>query len=153
MRLEASDIKDLNLLKHYRIIRKWACKNNDLNDADLELLIYLDCIDLFKKHDFKIGTYAYSWDNRRWNRLLKEGWITVWRKRNHTTQKYNIYKVSFKCKQLISRMYRIMLGIEDIPTSLHRNKIMKGETYMDKVLQTSIKHANKDKNNNYGKEI
>jgi len=153
MRLEASDIKKLNLLKHYRIIRKWACKNNDLNDADLELLIYLDCIDLFTKHDFKIGTYAYSWDNRRWNRLLKEGWITVWRKRNHTTQKYNIYKVSFKCKQLISRMYRIMLGTEDIPTSLHRNKIMKGKTYMDKVLQTSIKHANKDKNNNYGKKI
>jgi len=145
MRLEASDIKSLNLLKHYRIIRKWACKNNDLNDADLELLIYLDCIDLFTKHDFKIGTYAYSWDNRRWNRLLKEGWITVWRKRNHTTQKYNIYKVSFKCKQLISRMYRIMLGKEDIPTSLYRNKIMKGKTYMDRVLQTSIKHANKDK--------
>ena len=145
MRLEASDIKKLNLLKHYRIIRKWACKNNDLNDADLELLIYLDCIDLFTKHDFKIGTYAYSWDNRRWNRLLKEGWITVWRKRNHTTQKYNIYKVSFKCKQLISRMYRIMLGKEDIPTSLYRNKIMKGKTYMDRVLQTSIKHANKDK--------
>ena len=153
MRLEASDIKKLNLLKHYRIIRKWACKNNDLNDADLELLIYLDCIDLFTKHDFKIGTYAYSWDNRSWNRLLKEGWITVWRKRYHTTQKYDIYKVSFKCKQLISRMYRIMLGTEDIPTSLHRNKIMKGKTYMDKVLQTSIKHANKDKNNNYGKEI
>ena len=50
-------------------------------------------------------------------------------------------------------MYRIMLGTEDIPISLHRNKIMKGKTYMDRVLQTSIKHANKDKNNNYGKEI
>jgi len=153
MRLESSDIKKLSLLKHYRIIRKWACKNNDLTDAELELLIYLDCIDLFTKQDFKIGTYSYSWNNRRWNRLLKEGWITVWRKRNHTTQKYHIYKVSFKCRQLISRMYRIMLGKEDIPTSVQRNTIMKGKTYMDRVLQTSIKHANKDKNNNYGKEI
>jgi len=44
-KLEASDLKDLHLLKHYRIIRKWACKNNGLTDADLELLIYLDCID------------------------------------------------------------------------------------------------------------
>ena len=145
MRLEASDIKKLNLLKHYRIIRKWACKNNDLNDADLELLIYLDCIDLFTKHDFKIGTYAYSWDNRRWNRLLKEGWITVWRKRNHTTQKYNIYKVSFKCKQLISRMYRIMLGHDDIPTSERRNKLIAGNTYTDKVLTQAIYNVNKDK--------
>ena len=39
MKLDASDIKNLNLMKHYRIIRKWACKNNDLNDSDLELLI------------------------------------------------------------------------------------------------------------------
>jgi hypothetical protein len=146
MRLEASDIRDLNLLKHYRIIRKWACKNNGLNDADLELLIYFDCMDLFTREDFKIGTYSYSWDNRRWNRLLKEGWIIVWRVHNRTTQKYNIYKVSFKCKQLISRMYRIMLGKEDIPTSLHRNKIMRGKTYMDKVMITSIDNVNKDKN-------
>ena len=146
MRLEPTDIRELNLLKHYRIIRKWACKNYDLNDADLELLIYFDCMDLFTREDFKIGTYSYSWDNRRWNRLLKEGWILVWRKHNRTTQKYNIYKVSFKCKQLISRMYRIMLGTEDIPTSLARNKIMKGKTYIDKVMITSINNVNKDKN-------
>lgn len=146
MRLEASDIRDINLLKHYRIIRKWACRNNNLSDADIELLIYLDCIDMFTKEDFKTGTYSYSWDNRRWNRLLKEGWIKVWRKRNRTTQKYHIYKVSFKGKQLISRIYRIMLGHEDIPTSTKRNTIMKGLTYTDKVLIKSIKNVNKDKN-------
>ena len=39
-KLEARDLKDLNLLKHYRIIRKWACKNNGLTDAELELIIY-----------------------------------------------------------------------------------------------------------------
>ena len=144
-KLIARDVKDLNLLKHYRIIRKWACKNNDLNDADLELLIYFDCMDLFTKHDFKMGTYSYSWDNRRWNRLLKNDWIVVWRNRNRTTQKYNIYKVSFKCKQLISRMYRIMLGEEDIPSSERRNKIIKGISYTDKVLTQAIYNVNKDK--------
>jgi len=143
--LEASDIRELNLMKHYRIIRKWACRNNNLNDADLELLIYLDCMEFFTKKDFEMGVYSYSWDNRRWNRLLKEGWIVVWRKRNRTTQKYNIYKVSFKCKQLIKRIYRIMLGEEDIPVSERRNKIMKGKTYIDRVLQTSIKNVNLDK--------
>jgi hypothetical protein len=146
MRITAGDVKDLNLFKHYRIVRKWACKNNNLNDADLELLIYLDCMDLFSKQDFITGSYSYSWDNRRWNRLLKEGWIEVWRKRNRTTQKYHIYKVSFKCKQLILRMYRIILGEEDIPTSTRRNKIMKGQSYTDKVLITSINNVNKDKN-------
>ena len=144
-KLDARQIKDLSLLKHYRIIRKWACKNNGLTDAELELLIYLDCIGLFTKHDFEIGTYSYSWNNRRWAKLKQDDWIVVWRHRNRTTQKYNIYKVSFKGKQMIKRVYRIMLGEEDIPTSEKRNSIMKGKTYMDKVLQTSIYNVNKDK--------
>ena len=144
MKLNASDIKSLNLMKHYRIIRKWACKNNDLNDSDLELLIYLDCIDLFTIKDFKIGTYAYSWDNRRWNKLIQNNWIVVWRNRNRTTQKYNIYKVSFKGKQLISRIYRIMLGQEDINIG-SRNKLITGSSYTDKVMTKAIYNINKDK--------
>jgi len=144
-RLEAKDLKEMNLVKHYRIIRQWAAKNNNLTSADIELLIYLDCIDIFSKIDFKMGAYSYSWDNRRWNRLLQEDWIKVWRQRNHTTQKYNLYKMSFKGKQLINRIYRIMLGEEDIPTSERRNVIMLGRTYTDTVLKTSINNVNKDK--------
>ena len=144
--LVASDIKDLNLMKHYRIIRKWACKNNDLNDADLELLIYLDCIGFFNKKDFEMGVYSYSWDNRRWNRLLKEGWIVVWRHRNRTTQLHHLYQVSFKCKQLIQRVYRIMLGEEDLPISKRRNKLIAGDSYTDKVMTKAIYNVNKDKN-------
>ena len=145
-RLEFSDLRNNNILKHYRIIRRWACRNNDLTDADLELLIYFDCMDFFTKQDYKIGTYAYSWDNKRWNNLLKDGWIVVWRNRNHTTQKYNIYKVSFKCKMLINRIYRIMIGEEEIPTSPRSNKIMRCKTYTDTVLITSINNANKNTN-------
>ena len=144
-KLEARDLKEMSLLKHYRIIRKWASRNNDLTDAEIELLIYLDCIDLFTIKDFKMGTYAFSWNNRRWNKLIQNDWIVVWRRRNRTTQKYNMYKVSFKGKQLIQRMYRIMLGEDDIPTSERRNSIMQGKTYMDKVLQISIENVNKDK--------
>ena len=144
-RLEANDIKNLNLLKHYRIIRRWACRNNGLSDADLELLIYLDCIGLFNRLDFIDGAYSYSWDNRRWARLKADEWINVFAKRNRTTTKSNVYKVSFKGKQLINRMYRIMLGEEDIPTSTKRNVIMKGKRYSDKVLIKSIKNVNNDK--------
>ena len=144
-KLDARDVKDMGLLKHYRIIRKWACKNNNLNDADLELLIYLDCMEHFSKQDFKTGSYSYSWDNRRWNKLLKDDWIKVWRKRNRTTQLYNIYQISFKGKQLINRIYRTMLGEEDIPTSSRRNKIISGNSYTDKVLTTAIYNVNNDK--------
>ena len=144
-KLEASDVRDLHLLKHYRIIRQWACKNNGLNSADLELLIYLDCVGLFNRLDFIDGSYSYSWDTRRWSKLKDNGWITLFSARNRTTVKSNIYKVSFKGKQLISRIYRIMLGDEDIPTSTKRKSIMKGKKYTDKVLIKSIKNVNNDK--------
>jgi hypothetical protein len=39
-----------------------------------------------------------------------------------------------------------MTGEDDLPTSPQRNSIMKGKTYTDKVLITSIKNVNKDKN-------
>ena len=81
-KLTSHELKNLNLLKHYRIIRKWACKTCDLKEPDLELLIYLNSLELFTKQDFKTGVYSYSWDNRRWNRLLKQGWIIVWSKSN-----------------------------------------------------------------------
>lgn len=135
-RLEASDLRDLNILKHYRIIRKWVAKNHKLQEADLELLIYFDCLDHFTKNDYKIGVLAYSWDNKRWNRLLKEGWVTVWRKRNHTTQKYNIYKTSFKCRQMITRMYKMILDEEEIPL------IKKPQSYSERMLGLAIKKIN-----------
>ncbi len=144
-KISPSDLKDLNLFKHYRIIRKWVSKTCNIKEADLELLMYLDSLDLFTKQDFKEGSYSYSWDNRRWNRLLKDGWIVVWRKRNRTTQKYHIYKTSVRFKHLLSRIYRIILGEEDIPENTNSNKIMKRNSYMDKVLSFSIENLNKDK--------
>ena len=51
-KLTSSDLRELKILKHYRIIRKWACKVNNINDADLELLIYLEALELFRKEDF-----------------------------------------------------------------------------------------------------
>ena len=133
------DLKELNLLKHYRIIRKWACKVNGLNDADLELLIYLDSLEHFTKQDFKTGQYSFSWDNRRWNKLIKKDWVVVWRHRNRTTQKYNIYKTSFKFKHVLSRIYRIMLGEEDLPD------IKRKKSYTDKVMAFAMANVNNDK--------
>lgn len=143
MRLDAQTLREINLLKYYRLIRKWACKTNNLNDADLELLVYLDCKVHFTRNQFIDGTYTYSWDKNRWERLRKEGWIEVWRQRNHTTIKYTVYKLSLKAKQLIMRIYRIMLGEEDIPTS-EKSIFFKNKTYTDKVFNKAIDDMIKD---------
>ena len=66
MRIEASDLRELQLFKYYRLVRKWACKTYKLTDADLELLIYFDCIGRFTRNDYINGTYLMSWDKARW---------------------------------------------------------------------------------------
>jgi hypothetical protein len=144
MRITATDIKELQLLKYYRLVRKWACKTHELKDADLELLIYLNCKERFTRNDFINGVYTYSWDKNRWERLRRDGWIETWRHRNRTTIKYSIYKTSFKCNLLISRIYRILLGEEDIPTS-ERNVFFKNKSYTDKVYNKAIDDMIKDK--------
>jgi hypothetical protein len=40
----------------------------------------------------------------------------------------------------------MLLGTEDLPTSVRRNKIMSGNSYSDKVLKKAIKLINNDKN-------
>ena len=145
MRLTSHDLRDLQILKYYRLVRKWACKTYNLKDADLELLIYLDCKSRFTRNDFIEGVYTYSWDKNRWERLRREGWIDVWRERNRTSQKYAVYKTSFKCSQLITRIYRILLAEEDLPTS-ERSKFYKNKSYTDKVYNKSIDDMIKDKN-------
>jgi|TARA_R110000787_G_scaffold269769_1_gene376657 hypothetical protein len=144
MRITPEDLREMNLLKYYRLIRKWACKTYEITDADIELLIYLDCKDRFTRDDFINGTYTYSWDKDRWERLRREGWIEVWRNRNRTTIKYSVFKTSQKTKRLITRMYNIMLGYEDLPTT-EASKFYKNKTYTDKVYNKAIDDMIKDK--------
>ncbi len=143
MRISAQNLRELKLLKYYRLIRKWACKTYNLKDADLELLIYLDCKERFTRNEFIDGSYTMSWDKNRWERLRQEGWIETWRHRNRTTIKYSIYKTSSKCSQLISRIYRIMLGQEDLPTS-ERSVFYENKSYTDKVYNKAIDDMIKD---------
>lgn len=145
MKLTPYDLQEMNLLKYYRLIRKWACKTYGLKDADLELLIYLDCKIHFTRNDFIEGVYTYSWDKNRWERLRRDGWIDVWRQRNRTTMKYTIYKTSFKCQNLIKRIYRIMLAQEDLPTS-QRSVFYSNKSYTDKVYNKAIDDMINDKN-------
>ena len=88
MRLTAQDLRDMNILKYYRLTRKWVCKTYGLKDADLELLIYLDCKGRFTRNDFINGVYTYSWDKARWDRLRNERLD-----RCMETQKQNNYNV------------------------------------------------------------
>ena len=137
-------MRELNILKYYRLTRKWACKTYGLSDSDLELLIYLDCKKRFSRQEFIDGVYTMAWDKNRWEKLRKNGWVDVWREGDRKKSKGSIFKTSFKAQQLISRIYRVLLGEEDLPTS-ERSVFYKNKTYTDKVFNKSIDDMIKDK--------
>jgi len=140
--LERGELK-IDFLKYYRLVSRWAAKNNDLKIADLELLFYLDPITYFTINDFKDGTIYYSWDKARFYRLQRDGWITKVHLGKGRSGDHNKYKVSQKGKLLINKIYRILIGEEDIASSAKRNSIMKRKTYIDKVYSQAIKKFNK----------
>ena len=144
MRLSPEEIRELKIFKYYRLVRRWACRQYDIKDADLELLIYLDCKGLFTREDFINGVYTYSWDKHRWERLRRDGWIDIWRHRNRSDSKYSIFKVSMKSKLMINRIYKILLGEEDIPVT-ESNVFYKNKRYSDKVYNKAIDDMIKDK--------
>ena len=41
--LERGELK-VDFLKYYRLVSRWACKENNISISDLELLFYLDTI-------------------------------------------------------------------------------------------------------------
>jgi len=141
---ERGELK-VDFLKYYRLVSRWAAKNNNLSVADLELLFYLDPIIYFTIEDFKTGTLFYTWDKDRFYRLQKNNWINKAHDAFGKKGDHNKYKVSKKGKLLINKIYRILVGEEDLPSSARRNKIMKRETYIDKVYSQAIKEFNKQK--------
>ncbi len=142
--IERGEIK-VDFLKNYRLVSRWATKNNNLNVADLELLFYLDPIQYFTIDDFKTGTLFYSWDKERFYRLQQDGWIDKTHFGRGRRGDHNKYKISQKGKLLINKIYRILVGQEDLPSSAKRNSIMKRKTYIDKVYSQAIKKFNKQK--------
>ena len=144
MRLTGADLRDINLLKYYRLVRRWACITYDLKDADLELLVYLDCKELFTRNDFIDGTYTYSWDKNRWERLRRNDWIDVFKERNRKSSKYAVYKVSSKGKRLRKIRDRIGGAEEDLPIAT-TSVFYKNKTYTDKVFNKAIDDMIRDK--------
>lgn len=79
--VERGELK-VDFLRFYRLVSRWACKENNMTISDLELLFYLDPIKYFTIQDFKDGTFYYNWDKMRFYRLQSNEWITKIHKGN-----------------------------------------------------------------------
>ena len=128
-------------LKYWRVIRYFIKQKYGLTTADLDMLLFLYSEEIFSKKKFEEFDNLLAWDGKRFDRLYKEGWIEVFRKRKKTTK--SMYSISYKTERVISGIYKKLSG-EEIPTSLTGNPIFaKNVCYTDKVYRNMILEMNK----------
>ena len=127
-------------LKYWRVIRYFVKQKYGLTTSDLDMLLFLYSEDIFSKEKFEEFDNLLSWDESRFARLLRDGWIEVFRRRRkkHKT----LYGVSFKTQRVINSIYKKLSG-EEIPTSQSSNPMFaKNVKFSDKVYRKMILEMN-----------
>jgi len=131
---------EYDYLKYWRVVRYYIKAKYGLNTADLEMLIFLYSESYFDKDKFQEFNELLYWDVKRFDRLLRDGWIEVFRKREGN--KKGLYKLSYKTNRIIKDVYKKLNG-EEIPMSDKRNPMFKKNVkYTDKVYRNMIKKMN-----------
>lgn len=129
-----------DFLQYIRIVFKWACESNNISRPNLELLLYLYPIGLFKKSDFEIFVKTLDMvHSRPFRQLQNDGWITLWRPKKHKDAA--LYTLSTKGKILCGKMHKICTGETSIPETKH-NPIVTSTKNVDKYYLEIIKKMN-----------
>ena len=128
-------------LKYWRVIRYFVKAKYGLTTADLDMILFLYSEDIFSKDKFEEFDNLLSWDVDRFDRLLRDDWIEVFRKRRGN--KKGLYQLSYKTQRVVISIYKKLSG-EEIPMSQNSNPMFaRNVKYTDKVYRLMIIEMNK----------
>ena len=123
-------------------------KKYDLTESLLEALIQLDD-EYFSKKRFREVTLSMSWDKNRFDSLIEDGWIEQWRERKG--KKAALFKPTGKAHRLVRRIYKILVGKEDLPMSKKRNPYEKEDQnlgYAERLMKKAIRLMDEERKQN-----
>jgi len=130
-------------LKYWRVIRYYIKARYGITTGDLDMLLFLRSEGKFNRSKFNEFDEVFDWDKGRFQRLLRNEWISVFRKKsgNYASQAA-LYEVSYKGKRMLTAMYRKLSG-EEISTNHQINPMfLKNVSYSDKVYRTMLIEMN-----------
>lgn len=142
MKLTSEDLRESKIFMYWRTVKKWAAEYWKMTAPDVEMIMSLHCKKRFTRDGFEDGEKVMAWDTTRFARLRKEGWIDVYRQFTRAGGK-TIFKPSRKANEMVNKIYRILLGEEEIPMN-NKNPFWKADTYTDKVMLSSIDDMKRD---------
>jgi len=127
-------------LKYWRVIRCFVKMKYKLTQADLDMILFLYSEPYFDKDKFIEFNELLGWDVKRFDRLLSDGWIVVFRKRKG---KYKaLYELSYKGVRLVASIYKKLNG-EEIPVSKSQNPMfLKNVSYSSRAYRDMVKEMN-----------
>ncbi len=127
-------------LKYWRVIRYFIKAKYNITQAELDMLLFLRTERFFSKDRFKEFDELLSWNVNRFDKLKRDGWIEVFRKR--AGKKKAIYQLSYKSQRMLNSLYEKLQG-EEMPTHPSSNPMFKSNvSYSDKVYRNMIKEMN-----------
>ncbi len=127
-------------LKDWRVIRYFVKAKYGLSTSDLDVLLFLYSEKYFSKDKFNEFDDLLSWDVNRFDKLLRDGWVAVFRKNSGNNKA--LYEISYKGRRMIGSIYKKLNG-EEIPVSPSQNPMfLKDVSYTDKVYRNFIKEMN-----------
>lgn len=136
---------EFHFFQYWRVVRKYMYKRYNLKQNDLDMLFFLHPKGLFSIEDAKDFSDTYAWDKERWRKLMKEGYIHLWRERRPGTGEKNLYELTIKSKKLVTKAYAYLSGDKPIPEDPQSNPLFgKTASFSDRRLKFAIKAMNKD---------
>ena len=129
-----------NYLKYWRVVRYWIKSKYGLTTGELDVLLFLYSEEYFSKDKFSEFDELLSWNVKRFDKLLRDKWIEVFRKR--TGKNKALYQLSYKGKRVVNSIYKKLNG-EEIGESPTTNPLFRHDaSYMDKVYRNMIIEMN-----------
>ncbi len=132
---------DQDYLKYWRVVRYFIKAKYGLSQSDLDILLFLYSEKYFSKDKFSEFEELISWEKNRFDRLLKDGWINVFRKK--VGNRRTVYELSYKGRRVVLLIYKKLNGEEFSETPSANPLFKKDAPYMDKVYRNYIIEMNK----------
>jgi len=127
-------------LKYWKVIRYFVKAKYNLTQAELDMLLFLRTEKYFSKDRFSDYDKLLSWNVNRFDKLKRDGWIEVFRKRSGQTKA--LYQLSYKAQRVLTYIYEKLRG-EPMPTSPTKNSLFKKNvSFSDKRHRDMIKEMN-----------
>jgi len=115
--------EDRDYLKLYRKVIVSLAHKNNITRNQLEFLIFIykkECIAW--KEAFKDFYASNRFLDRKVPDLIKKGFLIVYRYESKRLRQARLYAISQNGRLLVSRVYRMLEGLEDIPDIYKRER-------------------------------